>query len=204
MKKIRLLTIAVLLCICSISEAQLVIGDVIIEPYWGLSSGKQRLKRIALLVLDEEDIIDVEGMGPFGIRGQYMVSEDFGIGLDVNYTERSLVYRNTDSTGENTRDELGRKLLRVMVRTSWVFYSTTHTQLSWDNSIGYRYVSWSFTTNRTGEEDDFRGAIPFGIWPLALRSALTFRYLFIPNFGAFAELGISGGSFLNVGLSGRF
>lgn len=197
----------------TLSYAQLEEGDVIIDLNYGIPS-----KGVIFATIDGNSLyndIETSYIGPAGLRLQYMVASNFGIGIEGNYTKRTAKYSETITETEyvyNEDDftydyittstdynvELSQTVIRAMFRTSWEFVNEEKLSVNWANSIGYRKASWKLTPN------DYDNTWTFGTWPLAFRTAIGMRYWIADNVGINAEIGFSGGSYMNAGLSAKF
>ena len=183
---------------------QLQSGDILIESNYGFIGGKGLWGAIV-----EEFGSEVELVGPATFRFQYMTSDKFGIGLDFNYTSRSSSVNNVafqdriKGLTDYFDADINQKITRIMVRFSWEFVNDEKIQMNWANSIGYRTAPWDFTVTTDDESASLSDVVDVGDgWPLAFRTAIGLRYLFTDNIGLNMDLiGLSGGAFMNAGLS---
>ena len=153
-------------------------------------------------------------IGPLGLRAQYMVSPNFGLGLDVSYERKSAAWTDAvavmDSDGfvatgpngfatyENTNSSYSVTKVKMMIRTSWEFINTEKVSLNWANSIGYKTGERSFNNI---SDSFFSFSVSQRVWPIALRSALGARYFITDNIGAHIEFGVFGGGVILGGAS---
>ena len=136
-----------------------------------------------------------------------MTSEKFGLGLDINYSSRKVdgntgSFQDNNGNNQNFTYDLKQDVIRLMIRTSWEFINNEKLQMNWANSIGYRSSTWTFnvTDNSSASENDL--SYDFLSSPLAFRTAIGIRYFIIENFGFnFEVVGLSGGAFMNGGLT---
>ena len=84
MKKIYVKVFAILALLSSstLSFAQAGDGDILIEPYYGYSLGKDFLKNFER---DDALSVDLSGFGPVGLRAMFYTSDNFSMGVDVNF-----------------------------------------------------------------------------------------------------------------------
>ena len=63
-------------------------GNIMIEGYIGFPNLYTTVLKSTYTdaVTGIEENIEVGGVGPLGLRGEYIISEKFGIGIDVNYS----------------------------------------------------------------------------------------------------------------------
>jgi hypothetical protein len=150
------------------------------------------------------------GLLSYGGRFEYMVADNFGVGVDVNYEVSGFNY---DYTGQVYNDvtmqyenrnynvDYKAKKLRAMARLNYHFVQNERLDAYAGFAGGYKNVNRSFTTNDpdyTG--DTFSGALV----PVAFRIAVGTRIYFTNNIGAMIELGAGGGALLQFGLSAKF
>lgn len=217
--RILLLTAASLLFNIGTSFAQLEEGDVFIDIHHGLLGGKKGVIYTLIENADATSEIDIDGnlktsyLGPIGGRVEYMIDDKISIGLESNYTKRVAEWtdENTESVYNPTTDEyetstssvdytLTQSIIRIMVRTNYFFVNEEKYQIGFSNSLGYRMVRWDFKPF----DDYYTDILTLSTWPLAYRGAFNLHYYFIPNLGINAEIGFSGGAYVNAGLSAKF
>ena len=75
----------------NVSYAQLEEGDIIIDLNYGIPS-----KGAVFAIIDAANTsysgLETSYIGPAGLRFQYMISEDFGLGFEGNYTSRTATW----------------------------------------------------------------------------------------------------------------
>ena len=134
--------LSILILIPFLGFGQLQSGDILIETNYGFVGGKGLWGTIA-----DEAGVPVEFFGPASLRLQYMTSDKFGIGLDLNYSSRSLIGNSGTYTDPVTGSvssfnyDLTQNVIRAMLRTSWEFVNN-------DNNYGvvrYNRCSINFT-----------------------------------------------------------
>ena len=198
--KIKILTLLILTPLFMFS--QLRSGDVLIETNYGFVGGKGLWGTIA-----KEAGVPVSFFGPATLRVQYMSSDKLGVGVDINYSSRSLsgntgTYIDENGFTQNFSYDLTQNVIRFMFRSSLEFVNKEKLQINWANSVGYRASPWTFTVtdNSNATEDDL--SYDFGSWPLAFRTAIGLRYMLTDAIGINIEIiGLSGGSLMNGGVS---
>lgn len=178
-------------------------GNIIIDPYYGYPNfGKTFANGIAPSDLDGAKIT---GIGPAGLRAEYMIADNFGIGVDFIYNSTNLVGTidslNNDGTVHSTYDgKLFTQRYRVHLRMNYHFVQTD----ALDAYVGFGLGT---NTRRIGfntEYPNYDGFSATGaLIPISGRLALGMRYYFTENIGANVELGI-GGPVMSGGLSLKF
>lgn len=184
-------------------------GSIIIDPYYGGPNfGKSFAQNFES---SNTTNLKVKGLGPFGIRGEYLVADRIGLGVDVIFNNYDLNYTQTDSTYNNTtmnydyttsQREYVMNRLRVQARANF------HFKISDPNFDSYFGVG-------VGTNNRFRKAYENGVevtddadlgnltlLPVSFRVCAGFRYYFSDAIGLNMELGLGGPAF-SAGLSFR-
>ena len=140
-------------------------------------------------------------VGPVGIRLQYMISSNFGVGLDLNYESKKASWNEDDydyAVGEFKNQEATYSVTKIkaMVRTSWEFVNTDKFTMNWANSIGFK------TGNRIIDagDDGNVGISTEDVAPIAFRTALGARFFITDNININASGGFFGGGWWTIGL----
>lgn len=187
------------------ATAQVEQGSFIIDPYVGAPTGNMWWNNFE----NEDNFKTVGGPIGYGGRLEYMVADNFGVGLDVNYVKTGYEYTSTclgcgayDSTSMTYADvteTIGyeAKKLRIMVRMNYHFVQTE--ALDVYAALGVGYANKDRTFYLDGEVDG-DASIPT-IIPIATRFALGMRYYFAPYIGVNFELGAGGGQIAQLGVS---
>lgn len=133
-----------------------------------------------------------------------MATDNFGIGLETNFTSRDITWRETyvDNSQQQVSNNynVNQIVYRIMIRTNWEFVNEEKFQVNWANSLGHRRAIWS------GDYDNFYYWLNVnnnGGWPIAFRTALGIKYWIHENIALNTEFGFSGGSVMNFGVSGK-
>lgn len=192
-----------LLMMSNASIAQVEQGNIIIDPYYGYPN----LGKALAEGLIDPDATDVRatGIGPLGLRAEYMLADNFGIGIDFIYNSAGAegTYTSTDSTGatQTYTDDVLMQRIRVLLRLNYHFVQTDALDAYVGGGAGYNQRIWSYksTDPNYEEPDNATGAL----LPVAFRAALGARYYFHPNIGINAEIGL-GGPILSGGISLKF
>lgn len=151
---------------------------------------------------DPDADAEAKSMGPIGGNFEYMVSDKFGIGMEVNYSTVSIEWRDTDSTtGVSTfTHKVSLNRTRIMPRFNIHFGSSENFDGYFGVAAGYLMTKYKYETNDPNGQDD---EAP-GLFPFAMRVALGGRYYFSDNIGLHVELGLGGGALVHGGLSFKF
>lgn len=190
-------------------------GSIIVDPYYGYPNfGKSLYESLEATTTD----FKATGIGPCGLRAEYMISDKIGIGADFIYNsnkttystvDTTQVYNSTTDTYDNvyTNYSYERTMQRIRVQARINF----HFDISNPNLDAYFGVGVG-TNNRirhyyqngaeiTDDLSDFGGT--FTLIPVSMRICTGLRYYFTPNIGLNMELGL-GGPMISGGASFRF
>ncbi|MCF8414812.1 MAG: porin family protein [Crocinitomicaceae bacterium] len=150
------------------------------------------------------------GLLSYGGRFEYMIADNFGVGVDVNYEVSGFNYDYTtqeynDVTMQfENRDyniDYKSKKLRAMARLNYHFVQNDRLDAYAGFAGGYKNVNRSIATDDTNYDD---GSINGALIPVSFRIAVGTRIYFTNNIGGMIELGAGGGALLQFGLSAKF
>lgn len=191
-------------------SAQLEQGSVVIDPYYGFPNfGKAFIQAVEDA---NPNAIDskISGVGPAGLRAEYLISDRIGLGFDIIYNSNGFSFTRIDTVGyegdgtpvTETNDlEYKMQRVRAQVRINYHFDISNP---NFDSYIGLGAGTNNRfrTTIENGKEvegdlDDFT------LLPFSMRICAGARYYFTDNFGLNMEIGL-GGPVLSGGLSVKF
>jgi opacity protein-like surface antigen len=182
------------------ANAQVEEGSIIIDPYYGYPNFGKNLVS-GLLDPDATDVTS-KGIGPAGLRFEYMLADNLGLGLDFIYNSSGIegTYLGTDSLGmtQTYTDKFLMQRIRVMLRFNFHFVQTDALDAYVGAGAGYNTRIWSYES--TDPQFVVDESISGALLPVAFRAAIGARYYFHPNIGLNAELGI-GGPVISGGIS---
>jgi hypothetical protein len=149
------------------------------------------------------------GLLSYGGRFEYMVADNFGVGVDVNYEVSGFNYdynsQGTDGGGNPIYNSYNvdykSKKLRAMARLNYHFVQNDRLDAYAGFAGGYKNVNRSVVTDDASYDDS---SINGALIPVSLRVAVGTRIYFTDNIGGMIELGAGGGALLQFGLSAKF
>jgi hypothetical protein len=198
MKKIfTILFGAALLATTNVKAQAVEQGSVIIDAYYGAFS----ISNSTFKELSGNSAAKFTGIGPIGLRFEYMVSEKVGFGLDGNLLNQSLTWTGTDTTAGNKLNndyKIYRQVIRIMPRINIHFGGSDDFDGYFGIAAGYRSVTRGYTSTDPDYQGDESSAT---LVPISLRLAVGGRYFFTPNIGLNGEIGIGGGTIIHAGLT---
>lgn len=176
-------------------------GNFIIDPYYGGPNFGKKL--VSGLSTNEYSTSNYKGLGPLGLRAEYMLADKFGIGVDFIYNSVSTDLKfdslNTDGSLYKTYNGTGAmRRIRVQLRFNYHFVTTEVLDAYVGVGAGSNTRIWSAKSNHP--EYAFNNTATGTLIPFSMRVAVGMRYYFIPNLGVHAEIGI-GGPVISAGLS---
>lgn len=206
MKKIFMLFGATLaLSTASFAQTETEAGNLIIDPYVGTL--QSNILRDEPGSLDGRTISNYKlngGQFGYGLRAEYMLADNFGLGIDFNYVKSGANYDFTyDSTYTNPGTynwDYTSVRIRAMLRMNYHFVQTSNVDAYTGFAVGYKHANREWTVedpNSNSEDLSLEGALI----PVSIRLALGTRIYFTDNIGMMIELGAGGGTPLQVGLS---
>ncbi|ASS50102.1 MAG: hypothetical protein A3D31_11070 [Candidatus Fluviicola riflensis] len=210
MQRVKSITIlfSLVLLVQNVNAQANYAGSFIIDSYYG----GPNLDRLLWDTGDATNVIDYtsRGVGPLGLRGEYMLADQFGLGFDViyatirnSYTEIDSVYNSaTDSfDAAHTDVETKNRRLRVQLRFNYHF-AVSNPNLDAYMGIGAGSNTRFRSRHENGVEVEDNNFLDFEVIPVSFRISAGMRYYFSPIIGINAELGL-GGPLISAGLSFR-
>lgn len=187
-------------------------GNVIIDPYYGFPNFGKSL----LSTFENATEIDVKGIGPAGLRVEYMLSNKIGLGIDAiynsnivsgNVTSTDSVYNGTtdtwDYTSYTTLDRRSMQRIRIQARMNFHFtIDNPNLDAYFGVGAGTNNRIRSYTRNGV-EQIDNADLGNITLLPFSMRLCTGARYYFTENIGANMEIGL-GGPVISAGLSLKF
>ncbi|MFZ9028933.1 MAG: outer membrane beta-barrel protein [Crocinitomicaceae bacterium] len=202
MKKTLLLFAAMFLIQMSASAQAVMQGNVLIDAYYGFPDLYKTTLRNAYNESGNQNL-KLGGIGPIGGRLEYMLSDKFGLGLDIAYTSATVTYnRDTvNMSGPVTyEDKVGTKKIGGMVTFNYHFVENDKLDAYAMLGAGYRQRTWFYEST----DPDFQGDEIKGLIPVAFRIGAGMRYFFTENIGMNLALGLGQGGLINGGITAKF
>jgi hypothetical protein len=212
MKKMRLLLTGILaLAAVNVNAQANSQGNFIVDAYYGAPNiGKKFYSSIE--DASGTSSFKATGIGPMGIRAEYMVADRVGVGVDVIYNSNNVTYTAIDSTYNGNTDtwtasnhDYKRTMNRVRVQARFNYhFDVSNPDLDAYFGVGAGTNSRYRKFYDNGTEvlsDDFKGSGT--LIPVSFRLCTGLRYYFTENIGVNAEIGL-GGPLVSAGLSVRF
>lgn len=187
------------------ASAQVEEGNIIIDPYYGFPNFGGDFIDLLSADYNEIDGITTSAIGPAGIRLEYMLADNFGLGVDFIFNSinasGTVDSLNTDGTVYRSYDtKVYMRRYRVQLRANYHFVQTDNLDAYVGFGAGTNIRTIGFTTDYPNLANE---SVSGALIPVSFRFALGTRYYFTDNIGLNAELGL-GGPVVSAGLSFKF
>lgn len=179
-------------------------GNVVIDAYYGFPNLYTAVFKAAYANSGSEENIKISGLGPVGIRGEYLLSDKFGIGLDLGFNNTKISFDDatTDSNGNPVVYKYDYKTQKIGAMVTFNYHFIENDNLDFYGMLGAGYGNRSFTFKST--DPNYTEASVKSLIPVASRIGVGLRYFFTDNIGANLALGFGQGGLLNAGISFKF
>lgn len=163
-------------------------GNIVITAGYGAPS----IIRAYLKYKTTRDQIQVYGMGPFILKGEYMLNDHFGIGLNGSYSRSKITWEDAgyDTIQQKYRPfEFGIKAYEISgtLRGNYHFWRRSKIDSYAGLAFGYGFIRmWSYTLAHTTQfsiQYDFPR-------PISLECTWGMRYFPTKNLGLYTEVGL--------------
>ena len=173
-------------------------GDVLISAYYGGPNLNATILQTLYSNIGSNS--PDASIGPVGGTISYMVTDEVGIGLDVNYTDLSITENQSsvDSSGNsvNYNYKVGMSTIRIMPRFNFHFGTTEKFAPYVGLAAGWRERRYYAESN----DPNFTEANQEGFNPIAFRIAAGGSIFLTDFLGLNLELGLGGGGLVRGGL----
>jgi hypothetical protein len=189
------------------SNAQIEQGKVLVDVYYGFPNFYTAVLKAAnsnAVNSGSQLNITSKGIGPVGIRGEYMVTDRLGLGLDMHYQSSTFQYNSngTDVNGNTVLYNYNFTTSKIVVMPSFKFHFLEEEKMDLYLQVAAGYGHRTFKTTSTNP-DYINSPKISGLVPVSFRVACGYRYFFTENIGINLALGI-GGPLISAGLALKF
>lgn len=168
-------------------------GTILIDTYYGFPNLYATVIRAAYETYSD---ISVNGLGPVGVRGEYLFTDKIGLGLDLCYSSMSLTY-NDNTVSPIATYKASTNKIGGMITFNYHFADHDNFDAFFITGIGVNNRSFSYSDPTMGTVS----STGMNAIPVAARVGVGMRYFFTPNLGLNLGLGLGQGSLLNGGIS---
>ena len=185
-------------------------GNVAIDLYYGFPNLYTSALRTAYANSGSEENIKVGGIGPLGLRVEYMLADKVGLGADFGFNNSSVTY-DYETTVLNPAtstydpitytDEVKSTKIGFMVVFNYHFIDNDNLDFFGTVGAGYKNRTLSFNSTDPNFTEE---SVSLTTIPVSARVGLGMRYFFTDNIGINLGVGFGQGGILNGGLSVKF
>ncbi len=211
MKKTLLTFVAFsMLGLTSQVEAQVVEqGKVIVDGYYGFPNLYSSIFKTAYANSGTELNLKIGSMGPVGIRGEYLISNKIGFGLDLGmnsttltYSQPTQVYNSTTETYTTMNYDYTFKTQKIGAIVTFNYHFIENDNFDAYFVFGAGYGNRTFDFKST--DPSYSASSIKSLIPVASKIGFGMRYFFTENIGANLAVGAGQGGLVNIGLSAKF
>jgi hypothetical protein len=177
-------------------------GDNFINIYYGLSLIRPFYR--ALAAANSVDV-KISGVGPAGLVYEHLVTDEVGLGAELNYASTVVKYRverdNLNGGRSYYEEKVEVTTYRVAFRAAYHFSKSDKLDAYAFVSAGYRGYNYRYSTSYTTV-----GSVSFSrpsVLPLGFKPGIGIRYFFSPAIGLNAEFAL-GTPLMCAGLAFKF
>jgi len=177
-------------------------GNILIDVYYGFPNLYGATFKSLYANSGSETNVDISSLGPLGLRGEYLISDKIGLGLDLGFNNTKLTYTQHDDFDNKDYDyDYKTQKIGAMVTFNYHFLESND-NLDAYFMVGAGYGNRSFTFSST--DPNYSEASVKSIIPVASRIGVGMRYFFTDNIGLNLAIGFGQGGLVNGGLSLKF
>lgn len=184
-------------------------GNVIIDTYYGFPNLYTTVFKSTYANSGTETNLEIGGLGPVGLRAEYMVADKIGVGLDigfnnshVNYSEETTVYNSTTGNYDPVTYDYNFSTQKIGVMATLNYHFLDNDKVDAYGVFGAGYGQRSYKFEST--DPDYVNEEIKGLIPVAMRIGVGMRYFFTDNIGLNLGLGFGQGGIANAGISFKF
>jgi outer membrane protein W len=167
-------------------------GNILVDAYYGFPNLYTTVFKTAYANSGSEEGLKIGGVGPLGVRAEYMVADKIGVGLDIGYNNSKVSFVENSYTYDFTTRKIG-----VMATFNYHFVSNDKIDAYLVFGAGYGNRTFSFKT----DDPIWTKQSTTGLIPVASKIGLGFRYFFTEHIGANLAVGFGQGGVINAGVS---
>jgi opacity protein-like surface antigen len=182
------------------ATAQVQQGSILVDMYYGMPN---LYKSTFQGLVSASDAINVQsgGIGPLGVRAEWLAAEKFGVGIDVCYSDAYVTEDAMGSDGMMYSYEIRSPKIGIMATMNYHFVTTETVDFYFIAGGGYKNRTLTSTTDDPNYTSD---SIDLSVLNVAARIGVGARIFFTENIGINLGVGFGQGSIFNGGLSLKF
>ncbi len=179
-------------------------GNVGIDLYYGFPNIYSTAFKASYANSGSELDVNINGMGPVGLRAEYLLTDKIGLGLDLGFNNTTLTFKEEgyDSNNNPTIYDYTYSTKKIGAMVTFNYHFIDNDELDFYGIFGMGYGNRSFKFEST--DPNYVEATVSSLIPVASRLGVGMRYFFTDNIGANLALGFGQGGIINAGLSFKF
>ena len=139
-------------------------------------------------------------LGPIHAKAEYMLGNRVGLGLSLNYLSYKLSYTQYNASLTYT-ESAQFSTLSALARFNFYYVNTDKLAVYTGTGVGYKTYKWVFKND--GNVETVTREDLLVIPPVGFELTTGIKYMFIPNVGVYAEVGIAK-SIIQAGMTFSF
>ena len=172
-------------------------GTILIDAYYGYGSLYTAAFKAAYANSGSPSGVKVTGLGPLGVRGEYLVTDKLGLGGDIGFNSTKVTQDQLNSSNNVYRYTFYTQKIGVMVTFNYHFITKDNLDFYGVFGGGYGERTYTFTSTEPGySEPTVKGLVP-----ISAKLGLGIRYFFNDQVGFNMGIGFGQGGILNGGLT---
>ncbi len=176
-------------------------GTILLDGYYGYGN---LYNAIFKAIVSNNSESTFSSIGPLGIRGEYLLSDKIGLGIDIGFNSSKIQYKESDFDADMNLVKYDASLLTSKLGTMLTFNYHFINNSKFDSYFvfGLGYGSRTFTA-----KSDYVGYVSpttKSTFPVASKLGFGFRYFFTDNIGMNLALGVGQGGLVNAGITAKF
>jgi outer membrane protein W len=192
-----LLSVNLALTITSAKAQCIKEGSILIDGYYGFPNLYTAIFKSAYANAGSPGGVTIGGIGPLGLRGEYLLTDKLGLGVDIGFNNTKITQAYDDGSGNTYIETFSTQKLGVMASINYHFI--TKDKLDFYGVFGAGYGNRTFTFSST--EPGYTPPTYSSLIPIASKLGLGIRYFFTDNIGINLGLGIGQGGIINGGIT---
>ena len=171
-------------------------GNLVIESFFGAPNFYRLILETAVANNAGPNVVsEVKGIGPLGIRGEYMINDKFGFGLDVAYLSGQLDQKLIDLASNAVLETYSGRITKIGFVPCFNRHFSKNDLFDayFGGGIGFKYSY--FKSTKPGEQ-----AFLLSI-PVAWRFGIGVRFFPIQKLAIGLNVGIGQGGIINFGIA---
>lgn len=179
-------------------------GNVGIDLYYGFPNLYTSVFKSAYANSGVQEDVNIGGIGPVGLRAEYLLTDKIGLGIDLGFNNSTLTFKEDgyNDNGDLTTYDYTYSTKKIGAMVTFNYHFIDNDNVDFYGVFGMGYGNRSFKFEST--DPDYVEATADGLIPVASRLGVGLRYFFTDNIGLNLGLGFGQGGVANAGLSFKF